>query len=430
MSLDKLKLNKELLTAMTQGGFLVPKEMQQKVVSRIIGGQDVIAIGPEGSGKTTTYIIGVLMRLKYAHEEAPRALVLVPDAERITQVTDQFTLLNRSSLRVVGFSPDAGIQSQMDVLADGCDIVVTTPDRARALYMKLGLNLNLIQTFILDDADMMIKNGYQLPVSELARSIVKCQHLIFTEVLHGKLEQLIGPFMNFPATVEVTELKESEVAIIPQILYKVLNFKTKLNLLNLLMRDDDYFTKVVVFVNTRLTAQKLFKSLDKRLHDQVALYKPMFFDQPGLKSIEEFREDDETRIFIIANEDVEKTDLNDIPFILHFDQPEEKEVYISRVIKNERNEETLSIVFATDIELSQITKIEQATGQLMEEVELPLGLIIESNPDKEKVAQKKAKKEKLAEEQTGTAFHEKKASNAKTYNYSSKEKAKMKYKKR
>lgn len=430
MSLDKLKLNKQLLTAMTEAGFLAPKEMQQKVVSRIIGGQDVIAIGPEGSGKTTTYIIGVLMRLKYAHEEAPRALILVPDAERITRVTDQFALLNRSSLRVVGFSPAAGIQSQMDDLADGCDIVVTTPDRARALYMKLGLNLNLIQTFILDDADLMIKNGYQLPVTELARSIVKCQHLIFTEVLHGKLEQLIEPFMTFPATVEVTELKESEVAIIPQILYKVLNFKTKLNLLNLLMRDDDYFTKVVVFVNTRLTAQKLFKSLDKRLHDQVALYKPMFFDQPGLKSVEEFRDNDEIRIFIVANEDIEKTDLSGIPFILHFDQPEEKEVYISRVIKHEGNEETLSIVFATDIELSQVTKIEQATGQLMEEVDLPLGLIIENNPDKEKVAQKKAKKEKLEEDKKGSAFHEKKASNAKTYNYSSKEKAKMKYKKR
>lgn len=414
---------------MTEAGFLAPKEMQLKVVSRIIGGQDVIAIGPEGSGKTTTYILGILMRLKYAHEEAPRALVLVPDADRIEAVTDQFALLNKSSLRVVGFSPLAGIQSQMDVLADGCDIVVTTPDRARALYMKLGLNLNLIQTFILDDADLMIKNGYQLPVSELARSIVKCQHLIFTEVLHGKLEQLIEPFMNLPATIEITELKEPDVAIIPQILYKVLNFKTKLNLLNLLMRDDDYFNKVIVFVNTRLTAQKLFKSLDKRLHDQVALYKPMFFDQPGLKSVDEFRESD-ARIFIIANEDVEKVDLSEIPFILNFDQPEEKEVYISRIIKNEGNAETLAIAFATDIELSLITKIEQATGQLMEEVELPLGLIIENNPDKEKVAQKKAKKEKAVDEQRGAAFHEKKAENAKTYNYSSKEKAKMKYKKK
>ncbi|MNR62226.1 hypothetical protein D3C85_1841850 [compost metagenome] len=66
----------------------------------------------------------------------------------------------------------------------------------------------------------------------------------------------------------------------------------------------------------------------------------------------------------------------------------------------------------------------------MEEVELPLGLIIENNPDKEKVAQKKAKKEKAVDEQRGAAFHEKKAENAKTYNYSSKEKAKMKYKKK
>ena len=36
-------------------GYLTPKEIQVKSMSRILGGQDIIAIGPDGSGKTTTY---------------------------------------------------------------------------------------------------------------------------------------------------------------------------------------------------------------------------------------------------------------------------------------------------------------------------------------------------------------------------------------
>lgn len=51
MSLDKLKLSKPLVAAMTDAGFLTPKEIQARTMSRILGGQDVIAVGPEGSGK-------------------------------------------------------------------------------------------------------------------------------------------------------------------------------------------------------------------------------------------------------------------------------------------------------------------------------------------------------------------------------------------
>jgi ATP-dependent RNA helicase RhlE len=68
---DKLKLNKQLLRSVTEAGYLTPKEVQVKTMSRMIGGQDIITIGPEGCGKTTAYIIGVLMRLKYGVEGHP-----------------------------------------------------------------------------------------------------------------------------------------------------------------------------------------------------------------------------------------------------------------------------------------------------------------------------------------------------------------------
>ena len=48
MLLDKLKLSKPLIRSMTEAGFLAPKEIQSKSMSRILGGQDLIAVGPEG----------------------------------------------------------------------------------------------------------------------------------------------------------------------------------------------------------------------------------------------------------------------------------------------------------------------------------------------------------------------------------------------
>jgi len=50
---EKLKLNKQLVRSVNEAGFTNPKELQLKTLTRIVGGQDVIAIGPEGSGKST-----------------------------------------------------------------------------------------------------------------------------------------------------------------------------------------------------------------------------------------------------------------------------------------------------------------------------------------------------------------------------------------
>src|ERR1700761_2922527 len=207
---DKLKLNKQLVKSVAAAGYTAPKDIQQKTLTRIIGGQDIIAIAPEGSGKTTAYILGTLNRFNYAPEGVPKVLILVPEKEQVLTVIEQFEQLNRNTaISIVGLYVTPGTEAQMDALADGADIVVATPDRARAIYLKLGLNLNKIELFIVDDADQMIKKGMQLPLTELANSVGKCQHLIFTDVMHTRLEKMITPFMKLPAVIEVEELDEA-----------------------------------------------------------------------------------------------------------------------------------------------------------------------------------------------------------------------------
>jgi superfamily II DNA/RNA helicase len=422
--LDKFKLGKGLARTLTEAGYLYPKEIQLKTLSRIIGGQDVVAVAPEGSGKTSTYIISVLNRIKQGFDDAPRVLILVPDKEKVFSVIEQFDLLNKnSSIKIVGLYVAPGIEAQMNDLADGADIVVATPDRARAIYLKLGLNLNKIDLFIVDDAELIVKQGMQLPVAELANSITKCQHLVFTEVLHQKLEKMIAPFMKLPAVVEVEELGESSLETFEQVLYNVPNFRTKLNLLNMFMQDDELFTKTVVFVNTRTTADTVYKSLKPYLKGAVAVLNPMFSETKSVVDIESFKNDDTLRVLIIANENAGIIDLNALPFLLHFDLPEDKEIFISRVVKTTGNEETLAITFATDIELATVKKIEQAIGKKIPLTDLPDDLVIDTeHKEKEASTEKKADKN---ESVAGAAFHEKKAANAKTYNYSSGTNAKM-----
>jgi ATP-dependent RNA helicase RhlE len=134
----------------------------------------------------------------------------------------------------------------------------------------------------------------------------------------------------------------------------------------------------------------------------------------------------------VVNDGEQKLDLDDIPFLIHFELPIEKETYINRMINDlpDVESETMGITFATDLELSAVKRIEQATGQKIPLGELPEDLIVEKERTFADVAEKKAAKAKADDDAPGAAFHEKKASNAKTYNYRAGLKAKMNNKKK
>ncbi|MGI4806136.1 MAG: DEAD/DEAH box helicase [Janthinobacterium lividum] len=423
---EKLQLSKPVLRAANELGFTQAKEIQAKTLARIAGGQDLIVVGPEGCGKTTTYILSVLSRIKQGFGDAPRVLILTDSKEKVLAITEQFALFNTNKSRqIVALYPAPGMEAQLDALADGADIVVATPDRARAIYLKLALNLNKVELLIVDDADQIIKQGLQLPVAELANSIDKAQHLVFTEVVHDKLLKMIDPFMQQPAVVEVEELGETPLVTYDQLLYQVPNFRTKINLLHLFLQDAELFTKAVVFVNTVFTAENLYKNMQKQLRLETALLNPQFFETPGFPDVYQF-EASPTRILIVANENNTLTDLSSIPFIIHFELPQETETFVDRVINPspQENPETLAITFATDLELNAVRKIEQAIGQKIAVAALPEELVVEKE-HKPESAEKKAVKTKNQAPEPGAAFHEKKAANAKTFNFSSGEKAKM-----
>src|SRR5690606_39842602 len=107
--------------------------------------------------------------------------------DKITEIIDRFhTISKNKNLHIMGLKTSGGMEEEIEDLVRGVDIVVATPTRARAVYLKLGLNLNRIQTFIIDDAEEIVKQGMQTTVRELAQSCGKVQYLAFSTVEHEK----------------------------------------------------------------------------------------------------------------------------------------------------------------------------------------------------------------------------------------------------
>ncbi len=418
---EKLKLSRQLQIAIAKNGFLTPKELQQKLLPRIAGGQHLVAVAPEGAGKTTTYVLAALNKLGFEEEVAPRVLILVPNEESGQAVLDQLDLFNRNrNLVFYGlFAGKESLQTQIDEISDGVDVIVSTPDRAKATYLKLGLNLNKIHFFIIDDADEIIKNGMQLHTAELANSAKNSRHLVFSNVRHKRLDDFVNKFMHEPQFIEVDGLGKSQLNTINQLMYQVPNFRTKLNLIRLLMTDKEVFDKVIIFVNSQFTAQTVHKELQEIHHDEVFLQQPQSFEEKKSFTVKNFAQNPAQRILILVSHESEDLDVAEIPSIIHFDIPEQPVVYLKRVLFKTENQNQLSIMFSTDLELAAIRKIEQEQGKYLQVLDLPDDLYVEHD-----ISRKKAPKPEIDKSQGG-AFHEKKPENSKTHNYSGREKVRL-----
>ena len=97
------------------------------------------------------------------------------------------------------------LDSQIEAIYKGTDIVIGTPKRLLDIYFRNNFNLNKIKLFAIDDAEMMIKNAWQGQIDRLGLSLPKCQHLVFTNQLTDRVEKLIEKFIVSPFIIEVKE---------------------------------------------------------------------------------------------------------------------------------------------------------------------------------------------------------------------------------
>ena len=112
---------------------------------------------------------------------------------------EQFDLLAKNTdLRSVCVFEEGKINEQSGEIYFGTDLVIGTAQRILEIYFERNLNLNKIKLFVIDDAQMMIKNSWQGQVDRLALSLPKCQHLVFSNELNSKIEKLISKFILNP----------------------------------------------------------------------------------------------------------------------------------------------------------------------------------------------------------------------------------------
>ncbi|MFO0356159.1 MAG: DEAD/DEAH box helicase [Sphingobacteriaceae bacterium] len=418
MLFKDLNITKPLQRALDDLGYKEATPIQEKAFPVIMSGKDTIAIAQTGTGKTFAYLLPLLRQLTFSEQKQPRILIAVPTRELVVQVVEEAKkLASYTSVRIGGIYGGANINTQKQLIFDGLDILVSTPGRLIDMIHTRTLQVNSIQKLVIDEVDEMFNLGFRAQVLAIMDLLPKKrQNLLFSATLDEDLEKLIADYFVQPQYVELVA-RGTPIEKIVQLGYDVPNFHTKINLFEHLLLKDDQLKKTLVFVKNKKLADLLYKELNERFPDEISIIHSNKTQPQRFAAIKNF--DDGTHKVLIATDIIARgLDIPEVSHVINFDTPSEAADYIHRIGRTGRaNSIGNAITFVTPKEKPFQEKIEQLMNnaipmaELPEEVEVSDILIADEKTAKPDKNLKKISK--MIVQNSGGAFHEKKAKNKK-----------------
>ncbi len=411
-SFEKFKLNRQLLNAIADLGYEQPTEIQEKAIPLILAGHDLLGIAQTGTGKTAAYTLPLLMKVKYAQGESPRALILAPTRELCLQIQENISKLGKyTDLRILAVFGGKGIKPQLEEVKKGVDILVATPGRFMDIYLTGEMLTKQIQTLVLDEADKMMDMGFMPQIRKILEVIPskKRQNLLFSATMPEKVLKLSEEFLEFPMVAEVTP-QATTAETVEQVLYKVPNLKTKIEFLNYLLSQDDV-SKVIVFTKTKDNANSIYKFISRKFGEENVRVIHANKDQNArLNALDAFKNED-LRILVATDVAARGIDVSEVSHVINFDVPILYEEYVHRIGRTGRAKHTgKAITFANDAEMYHIGKIEQIIRMQIPLGKIPAEVLIHDTPFEEKqaIAREIDTQKRKENPDFKGAFHEKK----------------------
>ncbi len=411
----EFNLNPQLNNAIKEAGYLVPTEIQKLAIPQIMAGQDVLGIAQTGTGKTAAFLLPILMKVKYAQGMHMRALILAPTRELVMQIDKELAQLAQfTDIRHVALFGGLGPKAQIESINKGIDIIVATPGRFLDIYLKGEITVKELKTLVLDEADKMMDMGFMPQIRNILEVIPskKRQNLLFSATFPPRVENLSNEFLEYPLKIEAAP-QASTAKSITQKLYELPNFKTKINLLELLLRGtDETFNRVIVFTRTKEFADNIFKFLERKVVGDwdIKVIHSNKGQNTRINAMEAFKEGN-IRVLVTTDVASRGIDIPKVSHVINFDVPLIYEDYVHRIGRTGRAQEIgEAITFMTKAEEYHIRKIEGIIKQEIPKFSLPDGLKIEqTSPEENKLMLLEIDNQKKREDPTFKgAFHEKK----------------------
>ncbi|KAG9483319.1 hypothetical protein GDO78_009313 [Eleutherodactylus coqui] len=253
-----------LYTNLKRAGYEVPTPIQMQMIPVGLMRRDILASADTGSGKTAAFLLPAVVRCM-EQKDAPAVLILTPTRELALQIEKQaqelmFKLPQMKTAVLVGGMP---LPPQKHRLRQNVQIIIATPGRLLEIISHDCVNLGELKMLILDEADTMLKMGFQEQVLEILENTPQDrQTVLVSATIPDSIEKFAQLLLKDPVRITVGE-KNQPCSNVRQIVLWVEEPSKKKKLFQILNDSKLFQPPILVFVDCRLGADLLSEAVRK-----------------------------------------------------------------------------------------------------------------------------------------------------------------------
>ena len=358
---DGLDLRPEILANLRKIGYLEPSPIQAAFIPEALRGIDVIGQAQTGTGKTASFLLPALERLREGR--FPQVLVMGPTRELVLQVHDEAKrIIGDMDATLACIYGGEGFEKQIRALQKGAQIVVGTPGRLIDMIRRGHLDISRLTTVILDEADRMLDIGFRPDIERILRQTPKDrQTLLLSATMADDVLSITNRYMVDPVIVDLSS-KEISVDRIEQHSFRVDEERKLKLLMRLLIREKP--RQCLIFCQMKSSVRDLAEALGKRVRGVMA----MQGDMPQNKRTKVMKAFKEGNIRILVATDVvgRGIDVEGISHVINYDVPEDPDSYVHRIGRTGRmGKDGRAFTFVTPGQSQLLTDIEKHINKLL-----------------------------------------------------------------
>ena len=369
MKFETYHISSDIKRNLSGLGFKRPTDIQFKAIPSILKGEDVLAVAQTGTGKTAAFAIPVIDRIHRAKTSKKsfgiKCIIMVPTRELAAQIGGVLNDLCRHT-KVMAFAVFGGVEQdrQIKKLADGIDVLVATPGRMFDLISQGAISINHVDTLVLDEADRMLDPVFIKDIMAIKKMLTqKHQTLFFSATINKEIKKLA-----------FSQVKTSAIRI--QISPEDPVSKNVTHFIMFVEMDDKRFflrrfitdhpeAKMIVFVRTRVRAERVAKALERGKIESVTLHGEK--DQKDRTLALDGFKQGQTRILIATDVSARGIDIPDVNYVINYDLPDKNENYVHRVGRTGRGvKKGIAVSFCSTEEKERFESIQTFLNKKIE----------------------------------------------------------------
>ncbi|WP_213577099.1 DEAD/DEAH box helicase [Rhodococcus sp. USK13] len=364
-----LDIDDRVLKALSDVGYESPSPIQAATIPPLLAGNDVVGLAQTGTGKTAAFAVPILSRIDLT-QKSPQALVLAPTRELALQVAEAF---GKYATHIPGLHvlPIYGGQSygvQLSGLRRGAHVVVGTPGRVIDHLEKGTLDLSKLSYLVLDEADEMLKMGFQEDVERiLSDTPEQKQVALFSATMPGAIRKISKQYLHDP--IEITVKSKTSTASNISQRYVQVAHQRKLDALTRVLEVES-FEAMIIFVRTKQATEDLAERLRARGFSAAAINGDIVQAQRE-RTIGQLKSG-ALDILVATDVAARGLDVDRISHVVNYDIPHDTESYVHRIGRTGRaGRAGEALLFVAPRERHLLKAIEKATRQPLAEMQLP-----------------------------------------------------------